>query len=264
MTPGLVAGLADLLALSEAGFWAAVLVFLRVGAMMALLPVFGEQAVPVRVRLALTLAFTAVVLPAIAPLMQGMSLTPGRLLAQAGAEVLAGLLMAMMLRLFVNGLQVAGTIAAQATSLSQIFGGSAGADPAPAIGHVLVIGGLALATLAGLHVRVATWIIDGYLLIPPGTLPAPATVAEVGLAQVARVFALGFTLAAPFVVASLIYNVTLGVINRAMPQLMVAFVGAPAITAGALMLLLLSAPLLLPIWVQALIGFMAAPFGAPP
>ena len=45
-------------------------------------------------------------------------------------------------------------------------------------------------------------------------------------------FALALSLAAPFVIASLLYNVALGVINKAMPQLMVAFVGAPAITCG--------------------------------
>ena len=43
----------------------ALLVFLRVGAAMALLPAFGEQAVPQRLRLILALAFTAIVAPAV-------------------------------------------------------------------------------------------------------------------------------------------------------------------------------------------------------
>ncbi|MFC3118840.1 flagellar biosynthetic protein FliR [Jhaorihella thermophila] len=38
---------------------------------------------------------------------------------------------------------------------------------------------------------------------------------------------LPFSLSAPFVIASLLYNLTLGAINRAMPQLMVTLVGAP-------------------------------------
>ena len=85
----------------------------------------------------------------------------------------------------------------------------------------------------------------------------------VGVKEVGRTFALGFTLAAPFVVASLIYNVTLGVINRAMPQLMVSFVGAPAITAGGLFLLFITAPVLLGVWIATFGDFMANPFGGP-
>jgi flagellar biosynthetic protein FliR len=60
-----------------------------------------------------------------------------------------------------------------------------------------------------------------------------------------------------------LYNLTLGVINRAMPQLMVTFIGAPAITFVGLLLLLLMAPLMLSVWVKALQGFAANPLTAP-
>ena len=76
-----------------------------------------------------------------------------------------------------------------------------------------------------------------YEILPMG-LPVPAEdVARWGVARVAQAFALGFSLAAPFVIAGFAYNVALGAINRAMPQLMVAFIGAPAITAGGLLIL---------------------------
>ena len=71
--------------------------------------------------------------------------------------------------------------------------------------------------------------------------------------------ALAFGLAMPFVIASLIYNLALGVINRAMPQLMVAFVGAPAITFAGLFLLFAGAPLILSVWSDALFAFMMNP-----
>jgi len=86
---------------------------------------------------------------------------------------------------------------------------------------------------------------------------------QAGVTEISRAFALGFTLAAPFVIASFIYNVTLGVINKAMPQLMVAFVGAPAITAGGLILLMLAAPLMLSIWVESMALFIINPFRGP-
>ena len=185
-------------------------------------------------------------------------------LASAGAEIVAGLFFGLSLRFFVIALQIAGTIAAQSTSLSQIFGGSVSIDPLPAIGNILMVSGLALAVLMGLHVHLAKFMINSYQLVPAGTLPEANTIAQVGLLEVSRCFALAFTLSAPFLVASLIYNITLGVINRAMPQLMVAFVGAPAITAGGLALLALSAPILLGIWADRFSDALVTPFGPLP
>jgi flagellar biosynthetic protein FliR len=258
-----ISDLASLTSLGQAALWAGFVVFLRVGGMLALVPAFGEQSIPLRVRLGLVIGFSLIVLPAVAGTIPAAD-TPLGVLRIAGAEVLTGLIFGMLLRLFVLALQMAGAIASLSTSLSQIFGGSAGIDAQPAIGHLLVIAGLALAALLGLHVRLAAYMIESYALVPPGIMISPTVVAEAGLHEVSRSFELAFTLSAPFVVASLIYNVTLGVINRAMPQLMVAFVGAPAITAGGLGLLLISAPLLLSIWADDLGAFMSNPFGTVP
>lgn len=252
--------LATLTSISQDVLWQTFVVFMRVGAMVSLVPAFGEQSVPARVKLGLAVAFTFIVVPAapIAPPMIVATQIVGLILAEA----MTGLFLGMMLRLFILALQVAGSIAAQSTSLSQLFGG-AGMDPLPAMGHVLVVGGLALATIMGLHVQIAEFMINSYTLVPIGEVLPSDMLTRAGVAEISRAFALGFTLAAPFVIASLIYNVTLGVINKAMPQLMVAFVGAPAITAGGLIILMLAAPLMLSIWVEAMGLFIMDPFRGP-
>lgn len=238
-------------------------VFIRVGAMMALLPAFGEQVIPVRVRLGTALAFTALTAPAITPIMPPATLAPGPLAQLILAEALAGMALGIGLRFFTIALQTAGTIAAQATSLAQFFGG-AGADPQPAMSQILVMAGLALAVTAGLHVKLVELIVLSYSFFPPGRFPDAASLGQWGLAHAARAFTLAFTLAAPFVILSLLFYVALGAINKAMPQLMVAFVGAPAITWGGLAVLLLTAPLLLPIWREAFDGFLFDPARLPP
>jgi flagellar biosynthetic protein FliR len=252
--------LADLLALGDVWLWQAFVVFLRIGPMMSIMPAFGEQSVPTRVKLGLGLAFTAVVAPAVPPLADFAAKDPLRFLL---TETVVGLTLGIGLRMFVLALQTAGSIAAQATSLAQIFGGAA-SEPMPAIGHVLVVAGLALATMSGLHVRAAELMIYSYQVLPTGNFPEPSIISDWGLNQVAQAFALAFTLAAPFVIMSVVYNLTLGVINRAMPQLMVAFVGAPVITAGGLIFMLLLAPLMLGVWHDALTRFLANPFGVAP
>ncbi len=227
-------------------------VFLRVGAMMALVPAFGETVIPLRVRLGITLAFTLVVATALPPGAAPVTLP------QIGTEVAVGLVLGIGLRLFVIALQVAGTIAAQSTSLAQFFGG-AGVDPQPAMSQILVMAGLALAVMSGLHVRLAELLILSYDLVPAGRMPDAGLLADWGVAQVTHAFALAFSLSMPFVILSVLYFVALGAINKAMPQLMVALVGVPAITFAGLALLLVCTPLLLPIWHEALSSFLRDP-----
>ncbi|MDZ4276689.1 MAG: flagellar biosynthetic protein FliR [Erythrobacter sp.] len=235
------------------------MVFMRVGSAMSLLPAFGEQAVPRRVRLVLALAFTAVVTPALQIAPDPAEACVLLLLI----EVVVGLMLGIGLRLFILALQTAGAMAAQATTLSQMFG-DAGPEPQPAIGSLLVMAGLAIAVATGLHVRAAELLILSYRILPAGQLPSGEDVAHWGLSQVSHMFSLAFCLAAPYTIAALLYNIALGIINRAMPALMVSMIGAPALTAGGLVLMVLAVPLALALWVQALHGFLTTPFQALP
>ncbi|MDW3223521.1 MAG: flagellar biosynthetic protein FliR [Paracoccaceae bacterium] len=253
--------LAELAPLLNSAIWHGFLVFLRVAALASMLPAFGEQSVPVRIKLAVALAFTIIVTPAVPNV--GFPQGTGDLSILIFTEVVSGLAIGIGIRLFVLALQTAGTIAANATSLSQVFGGS-GVDPMPAMGYILIVGGLALAVMTGLHVKAAQLVILSYEFMPMGRFTQASVLTDWGVAQVARAFTLAFTLAAPFVILSVLYNFALGAINKAMPQLMVAFVGAPLITAGGLFLLLMSAPLILSVWVDAMDVFLRNPFGTTP
>ena len=253
---------ADLLELAGIYYAAGAVVFLRVGAMMSVLPAFGERVVPMRVRLILALAFTAIVTPQITGSLPATFDVP-LLLSLSMSEALIGLVLGIGLRLFILALQTAGSIAAQATSLSQLLGG-ASAEPLPAIGHVLTTAALALLMMSGLHVQVARLLILSYDALPPGQLPSASDITPWGISQVSHAFRLAFSLAAPFVILSALYNLTLGVINRAMPQLMVAFVGAPVITFGGVFLLFLLAPTILLVWHEAVQQYLSNPLGLRP
>ena len=253
-------GLDALMRLSQDLLWAHAVVFFRVAPLIALFPGFGENSVPVRIKLGLALGFAVIVTPAVLPELREFLQRRPDITTLILTETGVGLLLGVGIRLFVLALQTAGSIAAQSTSLSQILGG-ASITPMPAMGHLLVTGALALAMILGLHVRLAELAVLSYRIFPPGQFPDAPDVAQWGVARVAHAFGFAFTLAAPFVIASVLYNLTLGVINRAMPQLMVVFVGAPAITAAGLVLLFLLAPAMLGLWVDALGDFLADPLG---
>lgn len=239
-------------------FWLHVGVFLRVAPIIGLLPGIGEASVPMRIKLAIVIAFTMIVAPVLSPDLtaQVHSPTVGFILS----ETIIGLTLGLALRLFLMALQMAGSIAAQSTSLAQILG-NVGQTPLPAIGHLLATGGVALMMIMGLHVRVTELIVLSYTVFPVAELPDIGALSQWGVARIAQAFSFGFSLAAPFVLVSVLYNLTLGIINRAMPQLMVVLVGAPVIMALTLFLLMLVVPTMLVVWVEALQNFVANPFG---
>lgn len=237
-------------------------VFARVGPVFALAPALGERAIPARLRLAAALCMTLVVAPAVIDRLALPPPTPIGVALFLLAETLIGVTLALSLRLMIMALQIAGTKAAQATSLAQFFGG-VGVDPQPAMSQVLVMAGLAALVLMGLPEKLALLIVLSYDLFPAGAFPSPALLAEWGVARVGHAFALAFSLAAPFLIAGTLYNLALGAINRAMPQLMVAFVGAPALTLGGLALFLLAAPLMIAVWAETAWPLLSDPAHLP-
>ncbi|QBY02222.1 type III secretion protein [Rhodophyticola sp. CCM32] len=254
--------LAELFPSVQAWLGLAAAVFLRIGAAFLALPGFGEAFIPLRVRLGAAIAFTAILVPALGPDLLPLpadGLPPTRFFL---TEATIGLMIGVSLRLVIHGLQIAGVMAAQATSLSQIMGGAL-PDAQPAMGSLLMLSGLALVVMSGLHVHLARTFLHSYDILPAGIFPFHGDTGAWIVGQVAATFSLAFSLAAPFLIASLLYNVALGVINKAMPQLMVAFVGAPAITFGGLLLLLVTTPFILPLWFSLFEARLANPFGMP-
>ena len=250
----------EILNFSESTFNGMVLVFMRIGAIAMLLPGFGEQSIPMRIRLVITLSFTAIVWPVVSP---QLVLTEMELIFAMIAEAAIGMMIGLSIRLMVMALQLAGSIAAQSTSISQIAGANTTPDPLPAVGNLLVMAGLALVLAGGLHIKAVMAMIQSFEVLPIGQLPIGSEVAAWGVSRIASVFALAIGMATPFIVASFAYNIGLGAINRAMPSLMVAFVGAPAITAGAIIILMLASPVILMFWSGQMDAVLFNPLGTP-
>ncbi|UWQ19439.1 flagellar biosynthetic protein FliR [Jannaschia sp. M317] len=217
--------------------------------MVLLVPGFGDRLIPARVRLVGAFSLAVAVTPAV-PLPSEVTLP------LIVTETLIGTAFGAALRFLAQALLMAGMMAAQLTSLSQLFGST---EPSSAIGNLLNLAGLALLMAAGLPLYLVEMLIQSYDVLPIGAVMPGADVVTWGVARIAQAFALAFALAAPFALAALLYNAAMGVINRAMPQLMVALVGAPAITGAAGIVLMLAAPIILVVWKGAMIALLGDP-----
>ncbi|MEO1291307.1 MAG: flagellar biosynthetic protein FliR [Pseudomonadota bacterium] len=246
---------------AETIVFVAVAVFVRVSAFIFFLPGFGERSIPMQIKLGAALAFAVITWPMIATKATPIDPTLFAIGLAYAAEAVTGLALGFGVRLMIFALQTAGTLAAQNLSLSQMFGSGVAPEPEPTIATMLSMAGIALALSLGLHIQAAGLIVESYTVIPFATFPLAADMAEWSLESVVAAFNLAVSLALPFIVVAFLYNLALGFINRAMPQLMVAFIGVPAITGIGLVLLMMTAGTALTIWYARFAPMLAAPFG---
>ena len=222
------------------------LVFARVGTMVMLLPGLGELTVPTRVRLALALVLTVLLLPLHRSAYQIDMRTFGPVALALGQEMLIGGVLGMTARLTISALQVAGSVVANQMGLGFVTA----VDPTQGQQNVIVANfltllGITLIFATELHHLVIAGLHDSYRLFEPGQIPIVGDLAAHITRTVTAAFKIGIQLSAPFLVFGLLFNLGLGVLSRLMPQMQVFFVGMPlSILLGFLILLLVVAAMM--------------------
>ncbi len=227
--------------ISPEQIFAFMLIFSRLGMIMFLMPGIGERYVPTWVRLALALALGLIVYPLIAPQLPAI---PTSVFALAGlviGESIIGAFIGGIARLTIAALHAAGTIVAFQTSLAY----AQTVDPTQGSQGALIAAffnllGITLIFTSGLHFILIQGLLDSYQLFPAGQAPMPGDTAMAVTALVAKSFAVGLQMAAPFIVYGLIFYLGLGLLQRLMPQIQLFFVAIPLqMTLGFVMLMLI-------------------------
>src|SRR3954468_8506444 len=222
------------------------LVFARIGAMVMLLPGLGETNIPVRIKLAIALALTLIILPLhrSAYTIDMQSLTP--LIVLMLREIVIGIVLGATARVTLSALQVAGAVIAQQMGLGFVTA----VDPTQGqqgilIGNFLTLLGVTLLFATDTHHLVIAALNDSYNIFSPAETMASGASASGAPRAFAAAFKIGLHLSAPFLVFGLVFNIGLGVLARLMPQMQVYFVGVPlSIFAGFLVLALVIAAMM--------------------
>jgi len=205
------------------------LVFARVGAMVMLLPGLGETNIPVRIKLAIALLLTLIILPLHRTDYHVSLDALSALLVLMVYEILIGIVLGATARVTLSALQVAGAVVAQqlglgfATSVDPTTQGQQGV----LIGNFLTLLGVTMLFATDSHHLVIAALNDSYSIFSPGELVPSGDVAALATRAFAAAFKIGMQLSAPFLVFGLVFNIGLGVLARLMPQMQVYFVGVP-------------------------------------
>ena len=231
--------------------YAGALIFARMGSFLMTVPGIGDPSVPPRIRLAFAFVFTVMLVPVVAPV---LPVIPGAVSAMAGAvikEVLIGLMIGTILRLFLSSLAVAGEIISIQTTLSFAQTSAPGIAPgSTTLGTFLGLVGLVLIMSTGLHRMFITAIVNSYSLFP-FTRPVPvADAAQMAVQTVSGSFKMGLQLSAPVAVFALIFNIAVGFVGRVMPQFQVYFVASPLMVIFGMSILAVSLGTIGMVWVD--------------
>jgi len=216
------------------------LVFARIGAMVMLLPGFGETNIPVRIKLSIALLLTMIILPLHRQAYQVDLTSLAPLVVLMLHEIVIGVVLGATARVTLSALQVAGSVIAQQLGLGFVTA----VDPTQGqqgllIGNFLTILGLTLLFATDSHHLVIAALNESYRIFSPGQTFPTGDVAALATKAFAAAFKIGMQLSAPFLVFGLVFNIGLGVLARLMPQMQVYFVGVPlSILVGFLILAL--------------------------
>lgn len=232
------------------------LILARLSLVIFLMPGIGEQVVPARFRVLLMLGIATAVSGA--GVASPISFTPiSNYLAMILGELWISFMLGISLRLAVWVLSIVGSVIAQTIGLAQFIGVALQYEAQTISANLLAMAGATLLLSTNYHVFAVASFLGLYESVPVGghQLLDPGYVVD-GLFNG---FRLAVTLAWPFVAVNLIYNICLGFINRALPQLMVAFIGAPFMVGAGLVLLTVSIGGILTVWkshLPQLIGWL--------
>ena len=214
------------------------LVFARIGAMVMLLPGFGEVNIPVRVRLGMALMLTLILLPLHRTAYHIDLNAMAPLLVMMVHEIIIGVVLGATARMTLAALQVAGSVIAQQLGLGFVTS----VDPTQGqqgalLGNFLTLLGLTLLFATDMHHLIIAALNDSYNIFAPGAFLPSGDVAALATRAFTTAFKIGIQLSAPFIVFGIVFNLGLGILARLMPQMQVYFVGVPLSILGGFLIL---------------------------
>lgn len=231
--------------------YAAGLIFARIGGMVMLIPGIGETPVPPRIRLAFALLMALVLYPVVGTQIAAVPATVGGVAGQLIKEILIGLMIGTILRMFIASLAVAGEVVSLQTTLSfSQTANPAQAQPSTTLGTFLGITGVVLIMTTDLHHMFLSAMVRSYTLFPVVKPLATADATQLAIQTMSRSFALGVQLAAPVIVFALVFNIATGMVGRVMPQFQIFFVASPLMVLLGLSVFALSLGVIGLVWVN--------------
>lgn len=197
------------------------LVFLRVGAILFALPIFGDSTVPVRIRLFISLAVALIVSPLLTgPWLRPIDTNPVMLGVLVIKEVALGLVVGLVARISFDAILLGSSMIAYQMGFGAANLMAPGSDTTmdaftsmQRLIYILIFFSL------NLHHIFLTGIIESFSVLPPGAFGLNPELAQSVISASGAMFSSAIQISAPITVALLFTTAALGLMARAVPAL---------------------------------------------
>jgi flagellar biosynthetic protein FliR len=235
-------------------FWAFLVVLFRVGGLMVTAPVFGSPNVPAPVKIGFSTAFALALAPVTVDKVGAPPEDWWLLVGILISETLFGMLVGYLVSLFFSAVQMAGAF----IDLQMGFGIFQLMNPfMPMPASLLAQFHTLLLVVVYLQVNAHHWLLasiaDSFQAVPPQSVGLDAVrLQPVLLSVISQIFTLAIRIAAPATAVLIVVDAALAIVSRAVPQMPVFFVGAPAKIAMGLVTVAIVLPLVANVFVNTM------------
>jgi len=223
-----------------------ILVFLRVSAIIVLMPVFGDLTVPARVKAALSIIISFLIFPVlpIPPVLaetDNLALTMVRM----GGEAITGAAIGFASRIIFAAVQMAGELIGiqMGVSIANVIDPITSQQVSIIADFLYLVALLVFLTVDAHHIFLAA-VSESYKAVPMLGIHFGSGLAREMLLMTQSLFVTAIKISAPVIAVLMFINVGLGIVARTVPQINVFIVGFPIQVAGGLVMIGLSVPLL--------------------
>lgn len=226
-------------------------VFMRIGAILMLFPGIGETYVSPRIRMALALSLSFLLMGPLMPMIPAVPSTIAELMRLLSYELVIGLFFGTVLRVIMNVLETVGFMIGMQTGLSNaVILNPAQATQSPLVSAFLSIAGITLLFVTGLDRLLLRSMVGTYDVFPPGGVLQAGDMAQSFIQIFNESFVIGIELSIPFMVVGILMYVSLGIMQRLMPMVQLFLVILPVQIWGGLFLIAVMIGGIMDIWLQ--------------
>lgn len=220
------------------------LILLRVSAFVVTWPVFSVYNVPQQLKILFAVTLTMVIFPIVDRSSLGATSFSQDLLWLASKEVLTGVCLGFLTRLFFFAVSAGGNLIATAIGVAnaQIFNPALGQQSTVVEQFYLTVATLLFLAMNGHHLFL-TGLVQSFDAIPLSAGIDIAVFKDSGLI-LQSVTEAGIKISAPVMVAVFFMNVAMGIIGRAVPQINVLVTSMPVNFMAGILVMIVSIPAL--------------------
>jgi flagellar biosynthetic protein FliR len=214
-------------------FW----VFVRVGTLMFMLPLFGATGIPSLWKAGFSLLLAIIIVPLV-PMTRTFPESDLEMLLGVCSEVLISFLLAILAKLFLASVQLAGQFLGfqMGFNVASVMDPQTGGQSTVISQFLYMFTILLFFSINGHHLFIRA-MVESFQAVPPLSFRLSPSLMKVLVKISGEMFLIAIKMAAPILVALFLSNLCLGIVARTVPQVNILMIGFPLNIALGLILL---------------------------